>query len=392
MSQTTSNSILDHRKQFSALSNKTYMNFGGQGTIPSSSIDSIMKNYLFVQESGPFNAAMFTWLDSEQDATRAAFAAELGGDSTSFALTQNATDGCNMVLWGLDWQPGDHLLTTDCEHVGVAHAVMQLQRRRGIDLTFCKLSEAKSKQQMVEIIERAITDRTRMLLISHVLWNTGEALPVPQIAEVCRSRNVLLLIDGAQSAGALDLDLSTACGGDFYAITGHKWICGPEGVGSLYIAPQALERIQPTFVGWRGSTMDFKTGLPTGFNANASRFEVGTVPIELLAGLRNSLETHRRFGTAKERQELLFKNANRLIALLSEIKGVKCILPQAESGLVSFSIAGSNNRDTVAKLDARRIYVRTIPFPDCLRASVHYFTSEAEIDTLVAALREIVSG
>lgn len=390
--QSVNESLAKHRDQFPALKNKTYLNFGGQGVMPQTSIDALVASYQFVQERGPFNAAIFQWMVSEQDSTREALASELHGRPSGFTLTQNVTEGCNIVVWGVDWNPGDHLLTTDCEHVGVIHSLMQLQKRRNVNLEFCKLSEAKSETEMIDVIERSLTDRTRLVLISHVLWNTGRRLPVKEIAELCRKRNVILLVDGAQSAGSIECRLDTGDSGDFFAMTGHKWMGGPEGIGSVYVAPGALELIQPTFVGWRGSTMDYKTGQPTGFNPNASRFEVGTAPLPLLSGLRNSLKVHNAFASSEVRGRLILEGANKLISKLSRIDRVTCLLTEAQSGLVCFQIEGVSHKDVVAKLDSQQIFVRTIPVPDCIRASVHYFTSEVDQDNLVAALEEIVKA
>jgi L-cysteine/cystine lyase len=391
MPQSSLESLTTQRSLFPALQNKTYFNYGGQGTMPLSSIEIIGKTYQFVQETGPFHAGIFAWLQSEQDITRKALAKELGGDAEFYAITQNATEGCNIALWGVDWQPGDHLLSTDSEHFGVIHAIQQVQRRRKVEVTFCPLSEAKSKEEMVAVIADAIQPRTRMVLISHVLWNTGQVLPLDDIVDVCRQRNVLLLVDGAQSAGVLDLNLASNKCADIYAITGHKWMCGPEGVGTLYMAPNALELIQPTFVGWRGSSMDFKTGQPTGFSAGCARFEVGTAPIPLLSALRNSMSVHGLFASTEEREKLILSKADELIGKLSKIDRVECLLSRAESGLVSFRIEGANHRDVVSKLDQRKIYVRTIPFPDCIRASVHYFTSQEELQALADALEELLT-
>jgi L-cysteine/cystine lyase len=390
MPQSSLESLVTQRSLFPALQNKTYFNYGGQGVLPLSSIEIIAKTYQFVQETGPFHSGIFAWLQSEQDITRNALAAELGGAGESYAITQNATEGCNIGLWGVDWQPGDHLLSTDSEHVGVIHALQQIQRRRKIDVTFCPLSTANSKDEMVEIIAGAIQPRTRMVLISHVLWNTGQVLPLEEIVEACHKKNVLVLVDGAQSAGALAVNLASKNCADLYAITGHKWMCGPEGVGTLYIAPDAMEQIQPTFVGWRGSTMDLKTGQPTGFTPGAARFEVGTAPIPLLSALRNSMSVHTQFASLQDREKLILSKANDLIGKLSRIDRVECLLDHAESGLVSFRIHDASHRDVVNQLDQRKVYVRTIPFPDCIRASVHYLTAQEELQTLADALEDIV--
>lgn len=391
MTQITRDAVAEHRKQFPALANKSYFNFGGQGTLPRSSINAVTETYEYLQETGPFSTAIFTWLHSQQELTRQSLAKEMGGQASSYALTQNATEGCNIVLWGLDWEPGDHLLITDSEHVGVIHAALQLQKRRKVDVTRCALQKCANADEMVERIRQELTPKTRLVLLSHVLWNTGQTLPLSEIVSACRLAGVPVLVDGAQSAGVLSLDLAGKDTADFYAVTGHKWFCGPEGVGTLYVDPAAFEILQPTFVGWRGSTMDYSSGEPTGFNPGASRFEVGTGAIPLLAGLRNSIEVHNKFANSQERERLVLENANKLISRLNSVRGVECLLAKAESGLVSFKIHGASHRDVVATLDSEySIFVRTIPTPDCIRASVHYFTTDEEMEKLADAVKTII--
>src|SRR6185295_18887636 len=130
----TGNNLLDfglaaQRKKFPALSNMHYLNFGAQGTLPRSSIDAIKSSYEYVQDHGPLSATMFGWLVEEGLRAKEMLSEEFGGDAQFYALTQNTTEGCNIVLWGLDWQPGDVILTTDSEHNGVMKAIYQLCKR-----------------------------------------------------------------------------------------------------------------------------------------------------------------------------------------------------------------------------------------------------------------------
>lgn len=391
MNKTSVDAVHEHRKLFPALANKSYFNFGGQGAMPRSSIDAIVETYEFLQKTGPFNTAIFTWWQAQQDLTRKSLADEFGGDPSSYALTQNATEGCNIAMWGLDWARGEHLVMTDCEHVGVIHAVKQLQRRRKLEVSTAALTSAKTRANMVDLIVRELKPSTRLVVLSHVLWNTGQTVPLTEIVDACHLAGVPVLVDGAQSAGAIDLDLKGKDNADFYAMTGHKWCGGPEGVGTLFIDPAALENLQPTFVGWRGSVMDYSTGQPTGFNPDASRFEVGTAALPLFAGLRNALAVHNKFADSKSRAQMIISNANKLIKRLSQVSQIECLLEEAESGLVSFKVHGSTHRDVAARLDSEfNVFVRTIPTPDCIRASVHYFTTDDEIERLVSSIETIV--
>lgn len=391
MNQTSVDAVREHRKQFPALANKSYFNFGGQGTLPRSSIDAVVTTYEYLQETGPFSTAIFTWLNTQQDLTRGCLAREFGGAASSYALTQNATEGCNIAMWGLDWEQGDHLVMTDSEHVGVIHAAQQLQRRRKLELTSANLSAARNNADMVELVVRELKPQTRLVVLSHVLWNTGQTVPLTEIVDACHLAGVPVLVDGAQSAGAINLDLNGKDNADFYAMTGHKWCCGPEGVGTLFVDPAALDILQPTFVGWRGSTMDYSTGQPTGFNPGASRYEVGTGAIPLFAGLRNSLDVHNKFADSKSRAQMVLANANKVIKRLSQISQVECLLQEAESGLVSFKVHGVTHRDVAMRLDSEfSVFVRTIPTPDCIRASIHYFTTDDEIERLASSIETIL--
>jgi L-cysteine/cystine lyase len=205
--------------------------------------------------------------------------------------------------------------------------------------------------------------------------------------DLCHSRGVLTLVDGAQSAGVMDVNLPET-GADFYALTGHKWLGGPEGVGALYVAEEALDALEPTFVGWRSCKFD-SHGSPTGWEEGAARYEVATTPVPLLAAMRKALTIRRRHGTADDRFQMVLNNAARLRNGLANLPHVQCLSgAPPTSGLVSFTLYRGSNRQLCDQLESQQIVVRTISSPDCIRASVHYFTSEDEIDRLVAAVKE----
>jgi L-cysteine/cystine lyase len=365
---------------FPALANKRYFNYGGQGTMPQSALDAVANAYKLVQEKGPFSAAIFHWTLDELASTRRAIDAELGGGANCWALTSNVTEGCNMVMWGLDWQSGDHILLTDSEHNGVVAAAENLAKRQQLQVDYFAVAE-KSDDEILDALRKAMTPRTKLVAYSHVLWNTGQLLPVREMVDIIAKAGAQSLVDGAQSAGVVSIDLSKTTI-DYYCITGHKWMCGPEGVGALYIRSDRLTELHPTFVGWRTDM----TAPPGG--VDGSRFEVATTAIPLLAGFRSALAEHQSFGVSQAREEVILKKVRRLRDGLQSVPNMRIIAAQdVRSGLTSFAIEGAKHSKLVADLEADNFMVRTIPTPDCIRASIHYFTSDEDIDALVQRIR-----
>lgn len=383
-----------HRQQFPALTNKAYFNFGGQGPLPQASLDAIQNAYAYIQQHGPFSAGVNAWIIEEASKTRQAIASELGAPVESITLTEDVTVGCNIALWGIDWQAGDHLLLTDCEHPGIIATAQAISRRFQVEVSTCPILATLNQGDSTDVIAQHLRKNTRLVVLSHLLWNTGQVLPLREIVEACHnastgSQVIRVLVDAAQSVGSLPLNL-TELGADFYAFTGHKWWCGPEGIGGLYIRPDALESISPTFSGWRGIVLD-ATGKPIGWKPDAQRFEVATSAYPLYAGLRSAIATHQQWGTPQERYEQICQISESLWQRLSQVEFVRCLRtspPQA--GLVSFVLTnGQSHLRLVQVLEQRGFLLRTISDPNCVRACVHYFTQQEEVDQLVEAIKDL---
>ncbi len=388
-----------YRQQFPALSNKFYFNYGGQGVMPISAQAAIIQSYEYIQQMGPFSGQVDAWITKEAAKTRTCIAAELGVKPETIALTESTTLGCNIPLWGIDWQPGDHLLMSDCEHQGVVAAVAEISRRFQVEVSICKFLGLTSDADFLTAISSHLRPNTRMIVLSHILWNTGQILPLADIVQLCRtyaSHNpIRILVDAAQSVGVLPLNLAEI-GVDFYAFTGHKWWGGPEGVGAVYIHPEAMADLHPVFIGWRGVVVE-DTGEIVGFKSDARRFEVATSAYPLYAGLRQSVNIHYEWGTASDRYQRIRHLSQYLWQQLAQLSGIQCLLATPpESGLISFQIyqkyrqAGATHTALVKSLEAQNIMVRTIRYPDCARACVHYFTLESESDQLVEAIKTIL--
>ncbi|MBD0394436.1 MAG: aminotransferase class V-fold PLP-dependent enzyme [Microcoleus sp. C1-bin4] len=417
----------NHRQQFPALANKAYFNYGGQGPLPEPALDAIYQAYKRVQLGGPFSGEVGAWVVQEAMLTRRAIASELTVPPETIALTEDVTVGCNIALWGIDWKAGDHLLLSDCEHHGIVASVMELQRRFNIEVSVCPLAATLNEGDPVAVIADNLRPNTRLLVISHILWNTGQVLPLAEIVKVCHeppltppcqgggqeefslvqgdgpenlslnqgggqeelpapNHKVRVLVDAAQSVGVLPLNLIES-GVDFYAFTGHKWWCGPEGLGGLYVSAEALADLHPVFIGWRGIVTDANAKV-LGWKSGSQRYEIATSAYPLYAGLRSAIALQHEWGTIEERYAEICRLSKYLWERLSELPDVECLRTSApEAGLVSFRLTnGMSHKKLVDLLETQGIMVRTILNPDCVRACVHYFTTEAEIDKLVGAI------
>jgi L-cysteine/cystine lyase len=393
-----------------ALANKTYFNYGGQGPLPTPSLEAITATWRRIQELGPFTTALWPVLEAETSHLRQQLARWCGAPPHRLALTENVTMGCVLPLWGLPWRPGDTLLIGDGEHDGVVAACRELARRFDLRLETLKLGvwgegpdqapasvPAAPEHQVLEALEQALRPETRLVVLSHLLWKTGQRMPIGAVADrlAAHPGRPWLLVDGAQSFGSLPVD-EEAHRADIYAFTGHKWCCGPEGLGGVLLSERILAESQPTLIGWRTLRAEDQAG--GGFHRDGRRFEVATSCTPLLSGLRASLTLLEEVGAAAERLARIQERARWLWEGLGALPGCHPLLEEPPpAGLVSFQ---PRRRDGSAvapepvarRLGERGIWLRHLPGPDCLRACVHVTTSQADEEALLTALAELAAN
>jgi L-cysteine/cystine lyase len=277
----------------------------------------------------------------------------------------------------------------------VVAACRELARREGLALTVLPVKDLRGSQKtldraVVERLEQALTPRTRLVVLSHLLWNTGQVMPIAAVAEQLEqhANHPWLLVDGAQSLGSLPLAeegaANAAAAADIYACTGHKWCCGPEGLGAVALSDRLLREGQPTLIGWR--SLSHESSAASSFHPDARRYEVATSCIPLMAGLNQSLQLLEAEGDANKRLERIQSGSRKLWEGLQAIPGIHTLLEvPPPAGLVSFTTEGSPE-GLVQALGHQGIWLRTLDDPHCLRACTHITTSEAEIEQLLEAL------
>ena len=380
-----------------ALAGKTYFNYGGQGPLPEPSLGAITASWRTIQELGPFTSAVWPFVEAQVAAVRSRLAAACGVGPHRIALTENVTSGCVLPLWGLQWQAGDELLISDCEHPGVVAACQELARREGLSLAVlpvmalsCQRAAAELDGAILDSLEQALTARTRLVVLSHLLWNTGAVMPIAQVAERLQGhgRQPWLLVDAAQSMGSIPV-AEAAAAADIYAFTGHKWLCGPEGLGGVALSERLLEQAQPTLIGWRSLRHEGSAG--SSWHGDARRFEVATSCVPLLAGLASSMDLLDDAGSAELRLAQIRERSGQVWQGLQQICGCETLLQEPPpAGLVSFTLTGSgvpSPEALVAQLGEQAIWLRSLDDPHCLRACTHITTTAAEVDLLLAGLR-----
>lgn len=381
-----------HRQQFTGLKNKYYFNFGGQGILPQSALQKIIDTYQYIEEIGPFGLKINSWLQTQTLATKQAIANEVGATPETITLTENVTTSCNIPLWGIEWQPEDEILLTDAEHPSIIATIMEISRRFGVKIRTCPIIETLNQGNPIEVIKNHLTPHTRLVVISHVLWNTGQVLPLTEIVSVCHNysasnQQILVLVDAAQSAGMLPLNL-VKTQVDFYGCTAHKWFCGSSGVGFLYVRKELLTKIHPTYIGWRGLNLN-QQGEIISFKEDGSRYETATSAYPLFLGLQESINVHNQWGNAQKRYQKIGELSSYLWENLQAIEGIECLKnTPPQSGLVSFKITQNlTPTELVKNLEETGFLLRTLANPYCVRACVHYFTLESEIDALVNIIK-----
>jgi L-cysteine/cystine lyase len=382
-----------------ALANKTYFNYGGQGPLPTPSLEAIVDTWRRLQELGPFTEAVWPMLGGLSSGLRARLARWCGVSADRIAFTESVSAGCVLPLWGLPWQAGEEILIGDAEHPGVVAACHELARREQLSLATLPVRDLPGDQSQADAaalaaLERALTPRTRLVVLSHLLWNSGRLLPIEAVAQrlAAHPRQPWLLVDAAQSLGSVPV-AAAAAAADIYAFTGHKWCCGPEGLGAVVLSPRLLAEGRPTLIGWR--SLRNENAAADSFHNDGRRFEVATSCTPLLAGLESSLALLEAEGSDQARLERIQKRSNALWQGLRDLPNARPLLPSAPAaGLVSFKLhrpdGGAIDPAAVVRtLGAQGIWLRSLPDPACLRACTHLTTTEEEVVRLLQALAEL---
>jgi L-cysteine/cystine lyase len=375
------------RAALPSLSAAIQLNTGSAGPMPAEVAAAMTELEAYERDFGRAQAEY--WEDSKQrmDEARAAVAAVLGGELDEVAITHATTDGMNLGTWAVDWRDAGRAVTTCHEHPGGVGPLYMVCDRFGVDLAFAEFAGDASDEEILAQLDRLITPATRLVSISHVLWTTGLVMPLARIAAMAHERGALVLIDGAQAAGAIpvnvrDLDV------DMYAVPAQKWLLGPEGLGALWVKRELLDTLQSTFASYfTFATIDSR-GNRT-LQTDARRFQVTNYHRPSILGMARALGWLTMYVGLDFVYRRGAEMAHRAADMLADIDGVELLTPRDRmAGLISFRIAGWEPQAALDELQARTFAIaRTLPLVNALRISVGFWTTEDELDRFIDGVR-----
>jgi selenocysteine lyase/cysteine desulfurase len=352
---------MDLRAQFPVLERLAYLNAGTDGPIPAAAVRA-SRDELEAELAEGRVRAHFERRFELHDALRAGYARVLGCAVEDVAITTSTSDGIGRVLAGLDLGPDDEILTSDQEHPGLIGPLIAA-RRRGATVRALPMRD----------LADAVGPATTLVACSHVNWITGETAPA-ELAQV----GVPVVLDGAQGAGAVPIDLA-ALGCSAYAASGQKWLCGADGTGMLYLAPEFRARVRMIAPGYL-SFADVSQGLESELREEAQAWGA---PISReaaafsLAALRVLEEAG--WDAVHARAASL---AAELAARLEEAG--RRVVRRAATTLVSFE--DPDPAETRLRLAEAGVAVRDLPGTPLLRASVGAWNDRSDLERLLDAL------
>jgi L-cysteine/cystine lyase len=351
------------RAQFPVFERLSYLNAGTEGPLPRRAGEAVRLRIDLEVTQGRCGRSYIDEVMALADQVRAAYAEVLGCGEQEVALTGSTTDGVNTVIGGLDLRPGDEIVTSDEEHPGLLAPLGRARRRHGVEVKVAPFAQ----------LADAVSSSSRLIACSHVSYVNGQVADVASLA----STGVPVLLDAAQALGAIPVDVK-ALGCDFYAASGQKWLCGPEGSGCLFVRPDRLDEL---LVPWPGysSVADPELALEFEPAAGTKRldhgFPVGLRSAWALASLGVLADAGWQWVHARA-ISLASWLADRLAELGLEVA------PRGDSTLVSWRAGDAQGE--VERLGASGFVVRSIPHTGLVRASVGAWSSEHELEGLAS--------
>ncbi|MGK3968379.1 aminotransferase class V-fold PLP-dependent enzyme [Sorangium sp. So ce118] len=379
------------RRDTPACASFVHFNNAGASLPPAVVVDTVVEHLRREAEIGGYEAQAEA--AARLEAVYGSVARLIGAQPGEIALVENATRAWDMAFYSLRFGPGDRILTAQAEYASNYIAFLQVARRTGAEIV--PVPSDESGAVSLSELDRLLDERVKLIAITHVPTNGGLINPAEAIGRRARAAGVPFLLDACQSVGQMPVDVE-AIGCDMLSATGRKYLRGPRGTGFLYVRRALLDRLEPPFLDLHAA----RWTAPDRYEVrpDARRFENWESYIAGRLGLGAAIDYALRLGLPAIRDRV-FALAERLRARLGELPGVAVRDVGAERcGIVTFTRAGEDAAAVKARLGAQSIHVSVSTaagtlldfaargIPDLVRASVHYYNDESEIDRLVAAL------
>ena len=364
---------------------RTIINLNNGGVSPAPRVvQQSMDRYLQMSNMAPVHY-MWKILDPQVETVRQQLAADFGCDTEEIAITRNASEALEICQLGIDLKAGDEVLTTNQDYGRMLTTWRQRERREGIVLkTISFPTPPPSLDDLADRIERAITPRTKVILVCHITNRTGQIFPVKKICQIGRAHGIEVIVDGAHSYAHFpfkheDLDC------DYFGTSLHKWLLAPIGTGFLYVRKNKIAKLWPLMAAPEPLTNDIR------------KFErIGTHPAANRLAISEAMVFHQGIGVARKAARLRYLR-ERWARRLEQLPGVRTLTsydPEQSCGIGLLSVDGMDPAKLAERLwEKNRILVVAITLPNeyaGIRITPNVYTTLQEVDTLCDAVETAV--
>ena len=368
---------------------KIYLNNASVSVMPKISIEAMKQFLVSYSEMGPDSPESEIFIKELWDKTRGVVSKLVRCQSEEIVITQSVTDGVNIVANGMNFPENSNMIIRGAEHEHHANYFPWLRLGKKLDIKNLPIDENGGFTHSE--LKDLINEKTRLVALSHGLYNSGLILPVKEIGEILQKENIPYFLDTAQTVGCIgDFDFAdTKC--DFMSFNASKWLCGPMGTGVFYCNEKSSELLEPLSVG--GESADANKDGKLEYKEMPERFQAGFRNYVGLAGMESSITYLQNLGLDNIRKHII-KLSNLFIDEIGKMPESKIYVPKDESvrtSIVSFDIGKSNHETIVSELAKKGIIIakREIMDKPILRISPHVFNTEDEILKVIEELKKL---
>jgi len=368
---------------------KIYLNNASVSVMPKISIEAMKQFLISYSEMGPDSPESEIFIKELWDKTRNAVSKIVKCQPQEIVITQSVTDGINIVANGMNFSDDSNIIIRGGEHEHHANYFPWLRLGKNLNVKNLPIDDngGFTHSELKDLID----GKTRLVALSHGLYNSGLILPVKEIGEILQKENVPYFLDTAQTVGCIgNFDFAdTKC--DFMSFNASKWLCGPMGTGVFYCNEKSSELLEPLSVG--GESADANKDGRLEYKEMPEKFQAGFRNYVGLAGMKSSITYLQNLGLENIRKHII-KLSNLFIDEIGKIPESRIYVPQDESvrtSIVSFDIGENNPEMVVSELAKKGIIIakREIMDKPILRISPHVFNTEDEILRVIEELKKL---
>ena len=349
--------------------------------LPQQTLEHLIEHMREVNREGSYYMRTVQFENKNKVAT--AVADIVGCSAEEVAITRNTTESLDLIIGGLDWQPGDEAVMAEQDYGAMLNHFKLVERRYGtVNRLVSVPNHPKSDEELVDLYASAITDKTRLLMICHMINITGQVLPVRKIVDMAHARGVEVMVDGAHAYSHIPFQMADLdC--DYYGTSLHKWLSAPLGSGMLYVKKEKIDRVWPLL-----AERDL------GPNDMRRLNHIGTHPVHTDLAILNAIEYQNTLGLERKAARLQYLQ-HYWTSKLRDAPGVVINTPvelHRHGGIGNVGIEGMEPAQLAERLmNEHRIYTAAIDRPGVrgVRVTPNVYTTTAELDSLVAAIKTL---